>query len=67
VEKRREGELRKWRRDEVEKGGFRREKKEYRELCERKKREENERWEEIVKRARTEGQVWEIVNRERGK
>lgn len=35
------GELRKWRRGEVEKGGYKREKKEYRELCEGKKREEN--------------------------
>lgn len=40
-------------------------KREYNDLCERKKNEESERWLEVAKRARTEGQVWEIVNRER--
>ncbi|XP_011688391.1 PREDICTED: uncharacterized protein LOC105450305 [Wasmannia auropunctata] len=46
---------------------YKREKKEYKELCERKKEEENGRWERKAEEARTEGQVWEIVNRERKK
>jgi len=34
-------------------------------MCQRKKREQNEKWEEMARKARTEGQVWEVVNRER--
>ncbi|KYN27547.1 hypothetical protein ALC57_03066 [Trachymyrmex cornetzi] len=37
------------------------------ELCGNKKKEENERWERKVEGAKNEGQVWEIVNRERKK
>lgn len=44
---------------------FKRKKREYKELYERKKKEENERWEREAEEARTEGQVWELVNRER--
>jgi len=41
-------------------------KKEYREMCEGKKKEENERWEREVEEARVEeDQVWGIVNRKR--
>lgn len=36
-------------------------------MCKRKKREEGKRWVKRVKEARTEGQVWEIINRERKK
>lgn len=39
----------------------------YNRLCERKRREEGDRWMEIVKNARREGQVWEVVNKERKK
>lgn len=39
----------------------------YNRLCERKRREEGDRWMEIVKNARREGQVWEVVNNEREK
>ncbi|KYN12238.1 hypothetical protein ALC57_15590, partial [Trachymyrmex cornetzi] len=42
-------------------------KREYKELCGNKKKEENERWERKVEGAKNEGQVWEIVNRERKK
>lgn len=40
------------------------EKKKYREMYERKRREKNERWMEETK---TQKQVWEVVNRERKK
>lgn len=60
-------ELRAWRRGTGEEGEYKRAKKKYRELCERKKREENERWEKVVEVAKQEGQVWEVVNRERKK
>lgn len=46
-------------------GEHRRKKREYRELCERKKKEENNRWEKRAAEARRENEVWEIVNRER--
>lgn len=37
----------------------------YIELCEKKKKEENDRWIKKTQDARTEGQVWEVVRRER--
>ncbi|KAL6419329.1 hypothetical protein ACFW04_013913 [Cataglyphis niger] len=56
-------ELRRWR----EKGGDgkREAKRKYKKLIEGKKKEERERWEKKVREIRTEGQVWEIVNRGR--
>ncbi|KYN13229.1 hypothetical protein ALC57_14593 [Trachymyrmex cornetzi] len=41
--------------------------REYKEICELKKREENEKWERIVELAKNERQVLEIVNGERKK
>lgn len=35
------------------------------ELCAKKKKEENERWEKRVMKVKRKGEVWEIVNRER--
>ncbi|KYN12146.1 hypothetical protein ALC57_15690 [Trachymyrmex cornetzi] len=43
---------------------YRKQKREYKELCGNKKKQENERWERKVEGAKNEGQVWEIVNRE---
>lgn len=59
------GELRKWRK--MAGGGekYREAKRGYNRLCERKKREEGDNWLEVVKNARTEGQVWEVVKKER--
>ncbi|XP_011685491.1 PREDICTED: uncharacterized protein LOC105448540 [Wasmannia auropunctata] len=57
--------LRRWKREVGEGREYRREKREYKELCELKKWEENERWEKKVKEAKTEGQVWRIVGGER--
>lgn len=37
------------------------------ELCERKKKKENERWEKEAGRVSRESEAWEIVNRERKK
>jgi len=45
---------------------YREKKKEYRELCERKRKEENDRWEREAEQVRGERNVWRIVNR-RGK
>jgi len=57
-------ELRKWR--EGGKGDrYRLLKKEYKELCEEKKKEEKERIIREVGKTKTEGKVWELVNRER--
>lgn len=44
---------------------YKRMKKEYEELCKRKTREENEKWERMVKEVRTDNQVWKIINEER--
>ncbi|KYN22002.1 hypothetical protein ALC57_05614 [Trachymyrmex cornetzi] len=46
-------------------GVYRKEKKEYKELYEAKKKEDNKRWERKVEGAKEEKQVWEIVNGER--
>ncbi|KAL6431964.1 hypothetical protein ACFW04_007414 [Cataglyphis niger] len=60
-------ELRRWR----EKGGdgkcYREAKGKYKKLIEGKKKEEKERWERKVREIKTEGQVWELVNRGRRK
>jgi len=36
-------------------------------LCQRKKKEENDRWENVVSKTRSEKDIWEIVNRGRKK
>lgn len=46
---------------------YKRCKHEYKELCERRKREENIRWKRKAEKVRREGKMWEIVNRERWK
>ncbi|KYN11482.1 hypothetical protein ALC57_16362 [Trachymyrmex cornetzi] len=59
--------LKEWRKGNEEGMEYRKEIREYKELCEAKKRKENERWERKVEGARNECQVWEIVNGERKK
>lgn len=59
--------MRKWRKDREDKEGYREKRREYRELCERKKREENDRWEKEAEQVRNERDVWAIVNRGRRK
>ena len=46
---------------------YRERKKEYKVLCERKRKEKNDRWKRKVAEAKREVAVWEIVNRERKK
>lgn len=46
---------------------YRKEKREYNKICEKKRQEENEKWEREAQEARTEGQVWRVINRERRK
>ncbi|XP_067217103.1 LINE-1 retrotransposable element ORF2 protein [Linepithema humile] len=58
-------ELRGWRRKGGEGKEYKEKKKEYKETCERKKKEENERWEKRAREVKRENEVWEIVNRER--
>lgn len=58
-------ELRKWKRKGRDGGEYREKKKEYKELCERKKKEENEKWEKKTMEARRERDMWEIVHKER--
>ncbi|KMQ85641.1 hypothetical protein RF55_15674 [Lasius niger] len=60
-------ELKRWRREGGDGETYIERKREYGKLCLRKKGEENERWEKLAQEARTEGQVWEIVRRERRK
>jgi len=54
-----------------EKGGegreYKRKKKEYKELCRKKKKEDNERWEKRAREIRREGEVWELLSKERGR
>jgi len=59
--------LKEWRKG---KGGgqeYRREKRKYKELCDRKKQEENRNWEREAEEASTERQVWGLINRKRKK
>lgn len=57
-------ELRKWRREGDKGDKYRDRKLRYKKFCEKKK-EKVERWEEKVKEAKMEGQIWKIINRER--
>ncbi|XP_067204108.1 regulator of nonsense transcripts 3B-like [Linepithema humile] len=61
------GEMRKSRKGTGEEERYKKSKLEYKELCRRKKKEENDRWEKKAAGARREKEVWEIVNRERKK
>lgn len=56
--------LRDWRRKGGEEEKYKRGKQEYR-LCKKKKKEENLRWKKKADEVRREGEVWEVVNRER--
>lgn len=60
--KRERKELRNWRKGRGEVERYREKKKEYREMCERKKKDEKERIREI-REAKTEGKVWELISR----
>lgn len=42
-------------------------KREFKELCERKKEKENKRWEKMAEETRTESKVWTIINRDKKK
>lgn len=44
---------------------YKKTRQEYRELCDRKKKEENEKWKRRVAEARREKEIWEIANREK--
>lgn len=67
VEKKREVRraLRGWRKGREKEEGYKKEKGEYKEMCERKKKEENEKWIRMAEEAKTEKQVWEVISRER--
>lgn len=54
-----------WKRAGADGERYRMAKRKYKKLCDRKKREENERWEKPVTKARREEDVWEVVNRQR--
>nr|XP_034194960.1 nipped-B-like protein B [Osmia lignaria] len=57
--------LREWRKGRVGVVNYREAKKEYNRLCGTKKEKVNESFEKEVEEARTEGEVWKIINRER--
>lgn len=57
--------MRKWRAGTVEEMEFKEAKRGYKKLCERKKKKKNEKWIEVAKETRTEGQIWEIIRREK--
>ncbi|XP_043271213.1 golgin subfamily A member 6-like protein 1 [Venturia canescens] len=60
-------ELERWKREGREEERYRQEKRKFRRMCEEKKKKERERWEREIEGIRTEGQVWEVVNRGRKK
>lgn len=58
-------ELRRWRGERE--GSYKRKRREYREFCEEKKKEENDKWMGKVKEAKRESDVWELINKDRKK
>ncbi|XP_071576349.1 uncharacterized protein [Temnothorax nylanderi] len=59
--------LRIWRKERGKGSEYKEKRKGFREMCKRKKEEENRRWERKAEGARREAEVWEIVNKERKK
>ncbi|EZA50989.1 hypothetical protein X777_10537 [Ooceraea biroi] len=59
--------LREWKRGKKSKQEYIKGKKEYKELCCRKKEEEKEELLKEARKARTQKQVWEVINKERRK
>lgn len=57
--------IRSWRKKGGERNGYIVLKKEYRRLCEEKKKKERESWEREIEEMKTEGQMWKVINRER--
>ncbi|KMQ90798.1 stress response protein nst1-like protein [Lasius niger] len=57
--------LRKWRKNGGGGEEYRKARAEYKLMCKRKKEEENEKWLKEAQEAKTEGEVWKVVNRER--
>lgn len=57
--------LREWRKKGEGEDKYKGRKRDYRKMCEKKKRKLNEEWERRVKEVRKENEVWKIVNRER--
>lgn len=58
-------ELKSWKRRGRKGESYRKERRRYKKLCDGKKKRKREEWEREVESARTERQVWKIVNRER--
>ncbi|XP_070522902.1 golgin subfamily A member 6-like protein 22 [Cardiocondyla obscurior] len=58
-------ELEKWREGGGSGNEYKKSKKEYKKLCDRKKEEEKRKWEKEVEQAKTKGDVWKIVNKGR--
>ncbi|KYM81798.1 hypothetical protein ALC53_07792 [Atta colombica] len=57
--------LKKWRKIRGEERSTGKKKESYvKELCEAKKKKENERWERKREKAKNEGQIWKIINKE---
>ncbi|XP_066583776.1 repetitive organellar protein-like [Prorops nasuta] len=61
------GEVKKWRRGELEREGYIKGKKEYRELCERKREERSEEFKKEIEGIKTEGEIWKLLRRLRVK
>lgn len=57
--------MKRWSKEEGVGKRYKEIKREYKVLCENKKKEELERWEKEVSEAKIEEQVWKVVNRER--
>ncbi|XP_067207866.1 golgin subfamily A member 6-like protein 22 [Linepithema humile] len=58
-------ELRGWKSKGREGKKYKEKRKEYKKLCERKRKEENEKWGKKAREVKRESEVWEIINRER--
>jgi hypothetical protein len=57
--------MKEWKRGGGGRKMYRKKRGEYREMCRRKKSEKCERWMEKARKAKTQKQVWEVINRER--
>lgn len=57
--------LREWRRRREKDWRYREKRSKYGDLCERKKREDNKKWEKNVMEAKRKSEMWEVLNKEK--
>jgi len=57
--------LKRWKREDGKEAEYRRRKRKYKQLCEKKEEKERERMRKEMEQAKTERKIWKLVNKKR--